>query len=77
MSRGAGRVERAIRVALEREPENAFKVEELCRRIYAQQPEKKHRVAVSRAIRTLLNRAPEVACESAYTRGNPLVIYSR
>jgi hypothetical protein len=79
MSRGPGRIERAIVAAFTAEPENAFTVEDLCDRIFGPQeqqvptfkwengrckrititishPEKKHRVAVLRAAKTLMKR---------------------
>jgi hypothetical protein len=50
MSKGAGRVERAIAGVFEAEPDNAFTVEDLCDRAYpGELVEKKHRVAVLRA----------------------------
>jgi hypothetical protein len=51
MSRGLGRVGRAIKAVFEAAPDDAFTVEELCRLIYPgiSQVEKKHRVAVIRA----------------------------
>jgi hypothetical protein len=57
MSRGPGRIERAIAAILDAEPDNAFTVEDLCRRIYGiERVEKRHRVAVLRAAATLGKR---------------------
>jgi hypothetical protein len=63
MSRGPGRIERAVEAILIAEPDNAFTVEELCRRIYPPVGDakrlrlaKKHRVAVLRAARHLAKR---------------------
>ena len=65
MSRGPGRVERAIEAALDAEPDNAFTVEELCRRVYPETahraPEKKHRVSkCSRAAQNICKRRSNV-----------------
>ena len=51
MSKGPGRVSRAIEAILEAEPDNAFSVEDLCDRVYPgiNRVEKKHRVSVLRA----------------------------
>jgi hypothetical protein len=48
MSRGPGRIERAIAAVLDEA--DAFTIEDLCQRIYGG-TEKKHRVAVLRATR--------------------------
>lgn len=79
MSRGPGRIERAILKAFEREQDNAFTVEDLCDRVYAgvNRTEKKHRVAVIRAVRSLLGKRTELGMLSASSRGNTLVLYSR
>ena len=58
MSRGPGRIERAIQTAFTAEPDNAFTTEELCLRVYrVNQPSKKHRVAVLLAAHTLAGRS--------------------
>jgi hypothetical protein len=58
MSRGPGKVERAIAAALDAEPDNAFTVEDLCDRVYlgVNRIEKKHRVAILRAAANLMKR---------------------
>jgi len=52
MSRGPGRIERAIAAILDAESDNAFTTEDLCERVYrgVNRVEKKHRgrVAASR-----------------------------
>lgn len=58
MSRGPGRIERAILAALQAEPDNALTAHELCERIFLSclPPEKKHRVAVIRAMHRIAAR---------------------
>ena len=53
MTHKFGRIERRIRGIVASEPPNAFTVRELCERIYEVPPEKKHRVAVLRAMKTM------------------------
>lgn len=64
MSRGPGRIERAIAAILDTEPDNAFTTEDLCDRIYSgiNRTEKKHRVAVLRAAANLMKRRDTVDC---------------
>jgi hypothetical protein len=58
MSKGPGRIQRAIKSAFEAEPDNAFTTEELCRRVYGLKSRnpisKKQRVAVLRAAKNVL-----------------------
>jgi hypothetical protein len=58
MSRGPGRIERAIASILDADPDNAFTTEELCERVYhgVNRVEKKHGVAVLRAAYRLMDR---------------------
>jgi hypothetical protein len=51
MSRGPGKIQRAIKAIIEAEPDRAFLLSELCERVYPgiNRVEKKHRVAVARA----------------------------
>ena len=52
MSRGFGRVQREIVALFEVDPDGAWTTTELCKRIYpVQEVEKRHRVAVARALR--------------------------
>jgi hypothetical protein len=58
MSKGPGRIQRAIAAAFEAEPDNAFTTIELCERVYpddADRIEKKHRIAVMRAAKKMPN----------------------
>ena len=55
MSQGPGHVQRTILAMIEAEPHGAWTVEEICRRIYPTEAvEKKHRVAVLRALTRVL-----------------------
>jgi hypothetical protein len=75
MSKGPGRVERRIAVLIEEERDNAFTLEELCERVYAgvNRIEKKHRISVARAARSLAKRRSEFQCWRSERRGGPLV----
>jgi len=42
---------RAIEAAFTADPDAAFSTDELCRAVYQREPEKRHRVAVLRALR--------------------------
>jgi hypothetical protein len=53
MSRGFGQVQRAILTLIERDPGGAWSMNDLARRIYGCEPEKKHRVALLRALRNM------------------------
>jgi hypothetical protein len=59
MSRGPGRIERAIIAAFAAEPDNAFTTDDLVERVYrgVNRIEKKHRVAVVRAAKNLSARS--------------------
>jgi hypothetical protein len=58
MGKGLGHVGRAIEAILIAEPENAFTVEDLCDRVYRgiNRIEKKHRVSVIRAAKSVAKR---------------------
>lgn len=58
MSRGPGRVETLLRHVFLDSPEGIFTTAELCRHVYGRgRIEKKHRVAVLRALRSLARRS--------------------
>jgi hypothetical protein len=78
MSKGPGRVSRAIEAALDAEPDNAFTVEDLCDRVYRgiNRVEKKHRVAVLRAAKAIVARHPDLDCMTSEGLGT-LVIFNR
>lgn len=79
MSRGPGRVERAIQAASDAEPDKAFTVEDLCLRTYPglNRIEKKHRVAVIRAMRAAARRADRFGTMEARSAGGTLILYRR
>lgn len=64
MSKGPGRIERAIEAIFDAEQDNAFSTDDLCWRIYPgiNSVEKKHRVAVTRAAWNVWRRRDAVAC---------------
>ena len=64
MSKGPGRIERAIADILDGEADNAFTTEDLCERVYpgVNRVEKKHRVAVLRAANGLVKRRDNTGC---------------
>ena len=78
MSRGPGRIERAIEAAFDAEPDNAFNIEDLCERVYhgLNRVEKKHRVAVLRAMRAVVRRRPDLDCMIGEGLGRPVVYYN-
>ena len=55
MSKGPGRVQRIISQMIAEEPEGAWTTDEICRRVYPDgaSVDKKHRVAVLRALRRM------------------------
>jgi hypothetical protein len=59
MSKGPGKIERAILAAVDAEPDNAFTVGDLCARAYPRinRIEKRHRVAVLRAMKNVVARS--------------------
>src|SRR5215469_10407302 len=78
MSKGPGRVERAISALFDAEPDSAFTTEELCERIYPGAAiEKKHRVAVIRAAKNLMVRRPEVIWLRGRGLGKTLILCRR
>jgi hypothetical protein len=63
MSKGFGSVQRKIAEVLDENPNDAFRVDELCRRIYGWDyvhPEKKQRVSVIRAAKALLQKRADL-----------------
>jgi hypothetical protein len=79
MSKGPGRVSRAIETALEAEPDNAFTVEDLCDRVYRgiNRVEKKHRVSVLRAAKAIVARRAEIGLMTSEGLGGTLVVFNR
>ncbi len=82
MSRGPGRIERAIHDLFDQHPEGAWTTEDLCRVIYptANRTEKKHRVAVLRAMKKIAGKTDALCrdwiCWQAETTGRSLVLFN-
>lgn len=74
MSRGQGRIERAILDLFDKHPEGAWTTEDLCRLIYptANRAEKKHRVAVLRAVKTIMDKADNQYRYWVWSRGGTI-----
>jgi hypothetical protein len=79
MSKGPGRVSRAIEAVLKAEPDNAFTVEDLSDRIYRgiNRIEKKHRVSVLRAAKAIVARCPDLDWMAGDCLGGAVVIFNR
>lgn len=77
MSRGMGRIERGIVAAFEAEPHNAFTTDDLIDRIFPglNRIEKKHRVSVCRAVRSLEARSGDYRVTFCEGVGGVLAIY--
>lgn len=76
MSRGAGRIQRALIDICERESDNAFTVEDLCDRIFSgNRIEKKHRVSVLRALRSLASETGKYRVLRSRHKGGGLILY--
>jgi hypothetical protein len=78
MSRGPGRIERAIAAILDGEADNAFTTEDLCERVYSgvNRVEKKHRVAVLRAVNKLVKRRDNTGCMRCENLGGTRVYFN-
>jgi hypothetical protein len=79
MSRGPGRLERAIRALFDAHPDEAFVTDELCEHCYpeARPIEKKHRVAVLRAARNVLKADLNWTIRSDHHQGDRWLFYNR
>jgi len=73
MSRGHGKIQRAILAAFEAEPDNCFLLSELCERVYPglNRIDKKHRNAVARAAKAI----PSIDHWKREVLGSELVFY--
>jgi hypothetical protein len=77
MSKGPGRIERAIAGILDRSPDNAFTTEELCEKVYrTKQVQRKHRVAVLRAAASLAKRRDTLGVWVSDVLGSTKVYYT-
>jgi hypothetical protein len=78
MSRGPGRVERAIKAAFDAEPTRVFTTEYLCTHVYAgaTKIEKKHRVSLIRAAKRVLQREHNWRMTRTHMPGAPFVFFN-
>lgn len=80
MSRGPGRIERAIERIMDAEPDSAFTVGDLCWRVFPaiQAVERKHRVSVLRAIEKVTARSEgwRVGLTGNGRKGAPVALYN-
>lgn len=78
MSRGPGRVERAIKAAFDAEPNRVFTTEHLCARVYqgVTRIEKKHRVSLIRAAKRVLQREPNWRMARTHLPGAPFLFFN-
>ncbi len=78
MSRGPGRVERAIKAAFDAEPTRVFTTEYLCAHVYAgaTRIEKKHRVSLIRAAKRVLQREPNWRMTRTHMPGAPFLFFN-
>ena len=83
MSRGLGRIGRALVAIFDGERDNAFTIEDLCERIWPDlypdrqggQVERKHRGTVIRAARNIARQRPEIRWLHGQRRGGALVFF--
>ncbi len=77
MSRGPGKIERAIEAVFATEPDDAFTTADLCDRVYPglSRVENKHRVALIRAAKKVCDRTGWV-CDRTEALGGTLVFYN-
>ena len=78
MSRGPGRIERAVKGAFDAQPNHTFTTDELCACVFVgiQRIEKKHRVSLIRAAKRVVARERHWRMTRASKPGAPLVFYS-
>lgn len=78
MSRGPGRVERAIKAAFDAEPTRVFTTEYLCNHVYAgaTKIEKKHRVSLIRAAKRVLQREHNWRMTRTHMPGAPFLFFN-
>src|SRR5215469_15240361 len=78
MSRGPGRIERAIKAAFDAEPARVFTTEYLCTHVYAgaTRIEKKHRVSLIRAAKRVLQREHNWRMTRTHLPGAPFLFFN-
>ena len=76
MSRGPGKIERAIRQLMADQPDGAWTVEDLAERVYpgVNQVEKKHRVSVLRVLKKVTADDPDWTLMRAENIGNTWIL---
>ena len=79
MSRGPGKIERAVETVFDTEPDNAFTTEDLCDRVYlgVNRIERKHRVSVVRAAKKVCGRRDDWQLRTGDKLGGVLVFFCR
>jgi hypothetical protein len=78
MSKGFGSVQRKIAEILATSFDDAFRVEELCRKVYGEYwVEKKQRVSVVRAAKALVKKRPDLDWTGSGGPGKGLVFFNR
>jgi len=77
MSKGLGTIGRAIEAVLTAEPDNAFTVDDLCDRVFTRinRIEKKHRVSVIRAAKSVAKRHTNFESVRSELLGRTTVFY--
>ena len=74
MSRGPGRVQSAINELFTRHPDRSYTIEELCELVYGETwIEKRHRVAVLRAAKSVAKRHPDMVIWRSEQKGGTLI----
>jgi hypothetical protein len=78
MSKGLGRIERAIQALFDNEPDNAFTIDELVIRIYPgiNHIERKHCVVVRRAVHRFKERLSPINSCRSWAQGGPIIVYN-
>ncbi len=78
MSRGPGRIERAIKAVFDAEPTRVFTTEHLCAQVYAGVPaiEKKHRVSLIRAAKHVIQREHNWRMTRTHMPGAPFLFFN-
>ena len=76
MSRGPGKIERAILALMQEQPDHAWTTEDLAENIYAgaNKIEKKHRVSILRAMQSVTKNDPDWFLWRSEIRGGTIVL---
>jgi hypothetical protein len=77
MSRGPGRLQRGITALMMKHPDGTFSLAQLCRHLYCGEAiEKKHRVAILRAMHNLRTRDWDIWQREAHGPHSELILYN-